>query len=77
MSTKIQTIIDSLTILQKEGYTELNITISDGYNSVDAEGIYFNEGTLTDGTKVVDLDITTTLMFSHEIEEQNEHKYKH
>ncbi len=56
----IQETIDTLSLLQDEGYTSLNVTISDGYDSVDADGVYFNKGILTDGTKVVDLDVMTT-----------------
>ncbi len=58
----IQKIIDDLSRLKDKGYTNLNVTISDGYDSVDADGVYFNEGVLTDGTKVVDLDVTTTFV---------------
>ncbi len=58
----IQETIDTLSLLKNKGYIDFNVTISDGWDSVDANNIYFNEGILTDGTKVVDLDVTTTLM---------------
>ena len=67
----IQETIDTLLLLQNKGYTSFNVTISDGYDSVDADGVYFNEGILTDGTEVVDLDVMTTLM-TEEQERSNE-----
>ncbi len=67
----IQETIDTLSLLKNKGYIDFNVTISDGWDSVDANNIYFNQGILTDGTKVVDLDVTTTFMTVKETYETN------
>ncbi len=46
--------------MQEKGYKEFFITISDGDDSWDADYLYLNEGVLTDGTEVLDMDILCT-----------------
>ena len=54
----IKELIKQLKEMKSKGYQELNITVSDGDDSWDADNPYLNEGVLTDGTKVLDMDIT-------------------
>jgi hypothetical protein len=55
----IKDLIKELEELKEKGYTELYVTVSDGFDSHDGE-FALNEGVLTDGTKVVDLDVFAT-----------------
>lgn len=54
----IRDLIKDLEELEKKGYKEVYVTLSDGYDSHDAS-VAFNEGVLTDGTKVADMDVFT------------------
>jgi len=53
----IKELIKQLEEMQEKGYKEFFITISDGDDSWDADYLYLNEGVLTDGTEVLDMDI--------------------
>ena len=52
----IKDLIEELQELESKGHKELFVTLSDGFDSYDGT-LAFNEGELTDGTKVVDLDV--------------------
>lgn len=54
---KVKDLIKQLEEMKSKGYKEFNITVSDGEDSWDADNLYLNEGVLTDGTKVLDMDI--------------------
>jgi len=54
---KIAPIIKNLQELERRGHTEIIIHISDGYDSVETEGLHFNEIVCEDGTKMADLEI--------------------
>jgi len=54
---KIRELISKLKDLDRKGYKSFNITVTDGKNSWDADNLSMNLGTLTDKTKVVDMDI--------------------
>jgi len=53
----INELIKQLEEMKSKGYKELNIIVSDGDDSWDADNLYLNELVLTDGTKVLDMDI--------------------
>lgn len=53
----IKELIKQLEEMQEKGYKKFFITISDGDDSWDADYLYLNEGVLTDGTEVLDMDI--------------------
>ena len=57
---KIRELISKLKDLNRKGYKSFNITVTDGKSSWDANNLFMNLGTLTDGTKVVDMDIIST-----------------
>ena len=52
-----EALIGKLKDLDRKGYKGFNITVTDGKSSWDADNLFMNLGTLTDGTKVVDMDI--------------------
>ena len=53
----IKELIKQFEEMQEKGYKKFFITISDGDDSWDADYLYLNEGVLTDGTEVLDMDI--------------------